>query len=89
MTRVIALAALTALGLPGEPFHEPFHDLPTANATQRYHAPRELLHSQRRAQQSARTEQVRLPPYGLPGPGSIIPVGMKGELLSLQEAEVR
>ena len=25
MTRVIALTALAALGLSGEPFHEPFH----------------------------------------------------------------
>ena len=28
ITRIIALMALTALGLPGEPFHEPFHDPP-------------------------------------------------------------
>jgi hypothetical protein len=39
MTRIIALTALTALGSPGEPFHEPFHDPTTASATQRYHAP--------------------------------------------------
>ena len=39
MTPVIALMALTALGLPGEPFHEPFHGPATATATQRYHAP--------------------------------------------------
>ena len=35
MTRNMALMALTALGLPGEPFHDPT----TASATQRYHAP--------------------------------------------------
>ena len=28
MTRIIALMALTALGLPGAPFYEPFHDSP-------------------------------------------------------------
>jgi hypothetical protein len=39
MTRIIALTALTALGLPGGPFHEPFHEPTTAGATQRYHAP--------------------------------------------------
>ena len=70
MTRIITLTALAALGLPGDPFHEPFHEPTTAGATQRYHAPGtpqpERL-TRQRAQQCARTEQVRLPRYGLPG----------------------
>ena len=47
MTPVIALMALTALGLPGGPFHEPFHDPATASATQRYHVPSGLPQSER------------------------------------------
>jgi hypothetical protein len=50
MTRVIALMALTALGLTEAPVHEPVHDHHSErpmSTTERYHAPREIRRSGR------------------------------------------
>ena len=59
MTRKMTLMALTALVLPGEPFHEPFHGPATASTTQRHDAPSRLRHPERLTTTAARPDSLR------------------------------